>query len=95
MSDLSDQQILQQLAAGELTADRAHELLQANKPKPKAIRYKVSNKGAISFYDLRRMPITLYVGELEKILSAVCADVSWSDEFSEFLENAGDSVSRK
>lgn len=95
MSDqLTNEDILQQVAAGSLSAEEAAKLLSKEKPK-RSITYKISNKGAISFYDLRRMPITLYVGELEKIVSAVCTDTTWSDDFQEFLDNAGDSVSRK
>ena len=34
----------------------------------KAVTYKVSPKGAISFYGMRRMPITLYREELDQLI---------------------------
>ena len=55
-----------------LTADERAELeaLRAEKARKnaKAISYKVSEKGCVSIYGLRRFPITLYAGELNAIL---------------------------
>lgn len=42
------------------------QLAAANKPK--AITMKVSEKGAISLYGLGRFPITLYRGQMERLL---------------------------
>ena len=36
---------------------------------PKAITLKVSEKGAISIYGLGRFPITLYRGQMERLLA--------------------------
>lgn len=36
--------------------------------KPKSITMKVSEKGAISLYGLGRFPITLYRGQMERLL---------------------------
>jgi hypothetical protein len=36
--------------------------------KPKALTLKVSEKGAISVYGLGRFPITLYRGQMERLL---------------------------
>jgi len=38
--------------------------------KPKAITLKVSEKGALSIYGLGRFPVTLYRGQIERLLSA-------------------------
>ena len=38
--------------------------------KPKALTMKVSEKGAISLYGLGRFPITLYRGQMERLLDA-------------------------
>ena len=39
--------------------------------KPKAITLKVSEKGALSIYGLGRFPVTLYRGQMERLISAV------------------------
>ncbi len=41
--------------------------LKANQPKPRSISYKVSEKGAISIYGMGRFPITLYVGQYDRL----------------------------
>jgi hypothetical protein len=45
----------------------AEQLAAANKPK--AITLKVSEKGALSIYGLGRFPVTLYRGQIERLLS--------------------------
>lgn len=94
MERLTNEQIIQKVAAGQMTAEEATLLLKTKEEK-KTIYYKVSQKGCISFYGIRRMPITLYIEELEKIVKEVCASPEWSPEFDEFLTKAGDSVKRK
>lgn len=37
--------------------------------KPKALALKVSEKGAISVYGLGRFPITLYRGQMERLIA--------------------------
>lgn len=91
--NLTNDQILQKVAAGELSAEEAGKLLK-NKEKTK-IYYKVSPKGAVSIYGMRRMPITLYITEIEQILDLVCGKVMYSDEFEDFVAKAGDRLSRK
>ena len=41
---------------------------QMKKDNQRKLTCKVSEKGAVSFYGIRRMPITLYIEELDKIL---------------------------
>jgi len=48
-------------------ADMAAMLAAANKPK--ALTLKVSEKGALSVYGLGRFPITLYRGQMERLLA--------------------------
>lgn len=92
-NSLTNEQILQKVAAGEMTAEEAGKLLK-NKEKTKLF-YKVSPKGAVSFYGMRRMPITLYITELEQMLNLVCGKIEYSDDFQAFVDKAGDSLSRK
>ena len=50
-------------------ADMAAQLAAASKPK--AITLKVSEKGALSIYGLGRFPVTLYRGQMERLIQAV------------------------
>ncbi len=45
------------------------QALLAAASKPKALTLKVSEKGAISVYGLGRFPITLYRGQMERLLN--------------------------
>lgn len=85
------EQILLKVASGELSAASAALLM---KPASK-LHYKVSPKGAVSFYGLRKMPITIYIGELEQLMSEIAASTEWSPKFGEFVAKAGDSLTRK
>ena len=59
--------VLQNLEqANAMIAALQAKLAEANKPK--AITMKVSEKGAISLYGLGRFPITLYRGQMERLL---------------------------
>lgn len=49
-------------------------------------QYKISQKGAISFYGIRRFPITLYFDELKTIMNTCMKSVDFSDDFVKFLE---------
>lgn len=42
----------------------------ASASQPKAITMKVSEKGALSIYGLGRFPVTLYRGQMERLLKA-------------------------
>ena len=52
--------------------------------------YKVSEKGAISFYGIRRMPITLYLDELNVILETTA-----TEEFKTFISVNDKKLSHK
>ena len=92
----SNNEILGLLASGSITLDEAQSKMKALEQKNSAnLRYKVSKKGAISIYGLRRMPITLYIGELEAIIELFTGSNDWTDEFSGFLEENKVSLKRK
>jgi hypothetical protein len=55
-------EILKKLSNNEITPEEAEKMLEA-----KSIEFKVTPKGCIGIYGLRRMPISLYKEELEKI----------------------------
>jgi len=89
--------VLQLIATGDLSTVDGLKLIEEidGKEKGKQITWKLSPKGAVSFYGLRRMPITLYIQELEKVLDVVCADTTYSEEFGEFVEENEAKFSRK
>lgn len=62
--------------------------LRANAPKPKAVSFKVSEKGAISAYGLGRFPVTLYVSQWEKLIAA-------GQELVDFIKANDEKLSRK
>ena len=58
----------QQLAAAQAIIAKQAEMLAAAS-KPKALTMKVSEKGALSIYGLGRFPVTLYRGQVERLLA--------------------------
>lgn len=48
-----------------------NQALKAKAPTPKAITFKVSEKGAVSVYGLGRFPITLYAGQWERLMPEI------------------------
>jgi len=73
----------------ELEAMQAE--LKALKAKVKNTpRLKVSQKGAISVYGLQRMPVTLYVGQWERIAQLVESGV-----FADFIAQNEATLTRK
>lgn len=59
---MNKKEILKKLADNEITPEEAETMLET-----KEITFKVTPKGCIGIYGLRRMPISLYKEELEKI----------------------------
>ena len=84
--------ILEQLKNGTLSIEEAQQkLTQLKLTECKQITYKVSPKGAISIYGIRRMPISLYKDELKQI-----EDLYVSQTFQQFLtENASQLNNKK
>ena len=93
----SQKEILSLLAAGTLSPEEANlKLEQINKKKNNSVRYKVSKKGAISIYGLGgRFPITLYIEQLETIVDLFTGSNEWCDEFTTFLAENKDNLTRK
>ncbi|MCB9873318.1 MAG: hypothetical protein H6821_03990 [Planctomycetaceae bacterium] len=80
--------VLQKLAAGELSVDEADQLLAENEQKRGSLYCKVSQKDALSVYGLQRMPVTLYVEQWERLLD-------FADEIRSFAEEHKSELSRK
>ena len=77
------------MATAEQRIAELEAQLAAEKSKnTKKLSYKVSEKGAISFYGLRRFPITIYPTELFAILDR-------EQELREFVEENKDKLSMR
>jgi ribosome-interacting GTPase 1 len=55
-------------ALQEQIATLKAELKEKKKNTPKALSLKVSQKGALSVYGLGRFPVTLYPGQMQRLL---------------------------
>ena len=56
------------------------ELKEKKKNTPRALSMKVSQKGALSVYGLGRFPVTLYPGQMARLLSI-------KEEIETFIED--------
>jgi len=87
----SAEEILESVKSGALSIAEAQEkLAQLKLADLKKVTYKVSPKGAISFYGIRRMPITLYSEELSQIV-----EIANGAEFKQFLSSNVGKLSSK
>lgn len=76
------ERIMREVLDGKMSKEDGTAMIQKlleNKPKHS---WKVSEKGAISFYGLRRMPITLYKTEVETL-----QNIFSSEEFEQFVSD--------
>ena len=64
------------------------ELKEKKKNTPKQLSLKVSQKGALSVYGLGRFPVTLYPGQMARLLSI-------KEEIETFIEDNKASFSYK
>jgi hypothetical protein len=84
---MSKTEILNAVAAGEMTVEQGSQLLNAM-ATPKPLTLKVSPKGALSVYGLQRMPVTLYADQWERLFAAI-------DEMQDFAEANDHRLKRK
>jgi hypothetical protein len=83
------EEILAQLAAGQLKVEEASKLLaELEQPKRGSLYCKVSEKGAMSVYGLQRMPVTLYIEQWERLLA-------FADEVQQFMKEHDAELKRK
>lgn len=83
------EEIVQELAAGRMTAEEANrQLAELEQPKRGTLYCKVSQKGAISVYGLQRMPVTLYVEQWDRLLD-------YGDEIRVFAKDHDSELKRK
>lgn len=90
--------LLQKLQAGEISVDECKKALATQVPSgAKNVQFKVTPKGCVGFYGLRSRPITLYIGELERILAAILKDESpeYSEQFQNFIDTNNAQLSKK
>jgi len=83
------EEILAKLAAGELGVDDANRLLdEADQQRRGQLYCKVSAKGALSVYGLQRMPVTLYLEQLKRLLD-------FADQIRQFMGEHDSELKRK
>jgi hypothetical protein len=88
-SVVTKEEILAKVAAGEIPVEEASKLLEkAEQAKKGSLYCKVSAKGAISVYGLQRMPVTLYVGQWERLLD-------FADVLRQFMKEHDTELKRK
>ena len=86
---MKKEEILAQLAAGEIGADEASRLLDEVEQQRRTSLYcKVSQKGAVSVYGLQRMPVTLYLEQWQRLLD-------FGDEIRQFMKEHDAELKRK
>jgi hypothetical protein len=86
---MTKEEILAQVAAGELSVDEAARKLAEQEAVRRGTLYcKVSPKGAMSLYGLQRMPVTLYIEQWQRLLA-------FADEISAFLKEHDAELKRK
>ena len=82
---MSRNEILQKLADGEITVGEAEKLMNEMK---KELTLKITPKGCIGIYGIRRMPISLYYEEFNLIRQAI-----EDGTFDVFIEENKDALS--
>lgn len=86
---MKKEEILAQVAAGQLSVDDAAKLLADQEtPRRGALYCKVSPKGGLSLYGLQRMPVTLYVEQWERLLA-------FADDIRAFMKDHDSELKRK
>uniref|UniRef100_A0A6C0JA37 Uncharacterized protein n=1 Tax=viral metagenome TaxID=1070528 RepID=A0A6C0JA37_9ZZZZ len=94
MTDLSTK-VLQDVAAGLITPSEGAILLKKQQEKTKGVILKVTPKGCIGIYGLRRMPISIYYTELTSILNYVLSEGwEYSDDMNTFLKENDDRIKK-
>ena len=66
-----------------------NEALRARAPQPRSMTLKVSEKGAVSLYGMRRFPVTFYRQEWERILAHADQIKAFINEHSSSLTVKG------
>ena len=89
-SPMTEEQILEGLAAGRLTPAEAKLALEKVRAEPPrgSLYCKVSEKGGISVYGLQRMPVTLYVEQWLRLLD-------FGDEIRQFAKEHDAALKKK
>ena len=82
-------EILAKVAAGEISTQEASKLLdEAQQERRGSLYCKVSPKGALSVYNLQRMPVTLYVEQWGRLLD-------FAEEVRQFIRDHDAELKRK
>ena len=81
--------VLSMLAEKKIDVDEAGRLLSTmDRPASNKLSCKVSEKGGLSVCGLQRMPVTLYIGQWERLLA-------FADQVKAFAKANDKKLSRK
>lgn len=61
-------EVLNALSDGKISVEQARGALKQFDQKAGPLSCKVSEKGAVSIYGMGRWPVTLYAGQMERLL---------------------------
>jgi hypothetical protein len=86
---MKKEEILEKLAAKEISVEEASKLLgEIEAPKRGTLYCKVSEKGAVSIYGLQRMPVTLYMEQWDRLLN-------FADDVRSFIKDNEGKLKKK
>ena len=80
--------VLSLVSQGKATVEQASRWFADKAREGKGLRCKVSAKGALSVYNLQRLPVTLYAGQWERLLD-------FAQEITTFIAEHADALARK
>lgn len=84
---MKKEEILAKVASGEIKPEDAARMLETEVTKG-GLRLKVSEKGAVSVYNLQRMPVTLYGEQWVRLLD-------FGDEIRQFIKDHDHELKKK
>lgn len=84
---MKKEEILAKVASGEIKPEDAARMLETEVTKG-GLRLKVSEKGAVSVYNLQRMPVTLYGEQWTRLLD-------FGDDIRQFIKDHDHELKKK
>lgn len=87
------QEVLELISAGAVDVSAATKrIAELSQSAPKALTFRVSDKGAVSVYGLQKQfPVTLYLGQWERLFARIDGD----DGLKSFINANRDKLSVK
>lgn len=96
--ETSTQYILQQFRDEKISLEECTRQIESiNKKEQTQLMLKASQKGCMSLYKLRRLPVSLYKDEWVRVLDFMIGEGkwNWSPQVTTFLEENGSKLATK